>query len=129
MTVKVQTETVVFRDKSTVLVSESNWTIASALTRLEAAAETTKIDTPEDDPNYADHMILHRHIYPKLAACTVSVKGSKVPTEREARDMPSAELDKWFMVARKLNPSWFLTSDEVEGQTTEKKRRKRARSS
>lgn len=119
MAVKVKTKQVKFSDGSKLTVSQANWTIASKLTRLEAAAR----ERPAEDE---DAQVFRQYMYPKLAAATVA---GDMPTEDEARAMPTAELDKWFLAVREVNPEWFISSADVDEATAEKKRSKRARRS
>lgn len=118
MELKCKVEEVIFSDGSCLTVSEENWDTAMRLSELESEAQAAPLEDPRAQ-------LFHSMFYPKLAACS----SGDVPTEVEARQMPSAELDKWYAVVKRLNPQWFAVIDALtkEAQAAEKKRRHRKR--
>lgn len=112
MALDCKIEVVIFRDKSKLTLSESNWNIGMKLIRLTQEAEGKP---PLDE---TEAQIFRVNIYPKLLACVV--KGSP-PTEEEAAVMPEAELDKWYEAAKRLNPKWFAMPEKPQGDESKKK--------
>jgi len=100
-------EIVTFRDGTELTVEEANWGISAKLQALEKQAIAEPLEDKDDQEFY-------RFIYVRLAACS----SGKVPTVREALDMPNIEIDKWFAAANRMNPVWFVVPEDT---TVEKK--------
>ena len=98
---ELSTETVTFRDGTTLTVMEANWAVSIKLTDLEEQAR----QNPHPD---AVTQKLKSNVYPKLAACSL---GEHIPTLEETAAMPSRELDKWFLAVKRMNPDWFEMAD------------------
>lgn len=107
MTIACKTATVTFRDGSSLTLSESNWNIGMKLNRMMQAAS---LRPALDD---LDAQTFRVTVYPKLVACVV--KGVP-PTEDEAREIPEAELDKWYEAVQKLNPKWFVLPEDLAAE-------------
>lgn len=116
MAILCKTEQVVFSDGSCLTVSQESWDIAMRLEEMERVAR----EEPLPD---VKAQIFREMFYPKLAACS----SGDVPTEEEARAMPSEELDKWYEAVKRVNPKWFVVFDVLteEAKKEEKKRRVR----
>ena len=117
-----KTKTVTFRDGTTLIVSEENWTVAGKIRRLEEEAEKLP---PLDDP---DAQSFRLYVYPKLLAAVVG--GDMPPDEATALAMPTDELDKWFEPVRELNPKWYTSTSAAPSdadEETKEKKRKRSR--
>jgi hypothetical protein len=75
-----------------------------------------------------DDLALKNFLYPRMAACSVG----DVPTFEQAVDMPLDEMNKWYFAARRCNPGWFMSLEEVaqknkEQSEDEKKRQSKRR--
>ncbi len=121
MSILCKTEKVVFSDGSVLIVQEESWDCAMLLEEMERQAR----ENPSDDPKT---QLFRQMFYPKLAACS----SGDVPSEEEARAMPSEQLDKWYEAAKRVNPKWFaaivaLTKEAEKAE--EKKRTKRPQKS
>jgi len=104
---ELKRETVKFRDGTKLTVIEANWAVSLKLQELEEQASAA----PLEDPKSQRFNLL---VYPKLAACS----SGQVPSMQEALEMPSTELDKWFLAVKNLNSDWFeilTTPEEVDG--------------
>jgi len=112
---ELKSETVEFRDGTKITVTEENWDIGTRLELMERELRESKGVTPEE---YA-----RRSLYNRMAACS----SGDVPTEAEARQWPSAELDKWYFAAKRINPGWFAAFDAAvdQAQAQKKKLQKR----
>jgi hypothetical protein len=107
-------EKVKFRDGSHVIVYEENQMMADYITALEEAAE----NYPHPD---IPRQLFRKWYYSKLIACSVG----DVPTDEQARAMPSIELNKWIDAVRKVNPNWFINLDNsIARLDAEEKKRK-----
>lgn len=114
MPVTVKKKTITFSDGSELTISQANWDISMRLTHLEDAAR----DNPVDDPDQQLFMIA---FYPRLAACAEG----EVPTEEEARQMPSDDLDLWYATVKEMNPKWFPDTESIEDESKDKKKGQR----
>lgn len=118
MPIDCKTETVEFRDGSSLTLSESNWTIGMKLVRLTQEAAT---QPPLED---LDAQVFRVNVYPKLIAGVVD---GIPPTEEQAQAMPESELDKWYNAAERLNPKWFVSPEpEAEAPAEEVKKKESA---
>jgi len=111
-------EKVTFRDGSKLIVFEENEYSANYIKELEWDAE----HNPHPD---LKHNFFRMSIYSKLVACSVG----DVPTDIQARSMPSSELKKWYDAAKKINPNWFVSMEKsltelASKMTDEEKKRK-----
>lgn len=112
---ELKSEVVVFKDKTTLTVTEANWDVSMTLQHLEEQAA-------KDDQDKLTRQIFHVLIYPKLVACS----SGQVPSEQEAWDMPATELNRWYEAANRVNKHWFeklddpKTLDEIEKQLKKK---------
>jgi len=113
---QLKTEVVTFRDKKQVTVSEENWNIGTLLTKLNEDAAKEPVDNVNDQ-------VFRQVFYPKLAACS----SGDVPSEEEAKQMPSMELDKWYEAVRRVNPQWFAGIDALMSKQDVEKKKVRKR--
>jgi len=119
MAIKPKTQVVKFSDGSQLEISEENWDIAGILNRLEEEARELP---PLEDIN---SQIFRLRFYPRMKAAVV--KG-EIPTEEEARKMPSAQLDLWYRAVYELNPHWWAGDNAAEPDpVAEGKKKKRIR--
>jgi len=120
-TLKEQCEEVVFRDGTKVTVYKAAG-VPSFLLKLIELEEEAVQHPLEDDPQGQMFISL---FYPKMAA---ACNGSKVPDARTVRGWPRGEIAKWMDASRRLNPDWFLVTEEeqkIESKERTKKVRKR----
>ena len=110
-----------FRDGTSLTVNEATWLEDTRLLELEEqgrdknAAELAAIGERELTKLEQKVQFFRLNIYPKMAACSEG----DVPSEEEARRMPSTELNKWYAAAKKVNPDWFAVFDQAVNQTAE----------
>ncbi len=114
-------EKVEFRDGTSLTVSEATWLEDTKLLEYEDAARLTN----DVELKKAEGRTLSRieqkvqffrlNIYPKLAACS----SGDVPSEEEARQMPSSELNRWYAACKRVNPDWFSVFEQAMNQTAE----------
>lgn len=118
-------ETVIFGDKSKLVVSDGN--VPSGIMRIRDLEDTaTKQPLPE-----LSKQVFRATFYPKLAACSTG----DVPDEETARTMPTKETNRWYEAVCRVNPHWFAALLELKAEADaaekaeelKKKRRKRAR--
>lgn len=142
------TETISFRDGSQLIVSEASYSMDVQIIRLEKSGEALNIEESQRIQDEGgkitiqdvDFWFFRLALYPKLAACSSRPDGSEIPSEREAFELPTAELSKWSEAARRVNPHWFAALDSAltsksenelskdEKETLKKKEPKPARS-
>lgn len=103
--------TIVFRDNTSLTVTEANWAASMRLLAMEEQAVKEPVEWPAEQ-------LFRQGIYPKLAACS----SGQVPSVEEALNMPTTELDKWYEAAKEMNSHWFNKSD---GQETEEELKKK----
>lgn len=94
-----------------IVVSQENWHIGTRLTRLEDEARSLP---PHEDPNA---QIFRVALYPQLAAAIVE---GEVPTEEQALNMPTPELNRWFEAVKRQNTHWFETPEEESDEDKKK---------
>ena len=111
-------ETIKFQGGKELVIYQENQVAAEYVMELERDCE----ENPHPDPKMAG---FRKYFYSKLIACSIG----DVPTEIEARYMPSTDLNNWIQAHRRLNPSWWINLDnalEVVDEA-EKKRKPRKR--
>jgi hypothetical protein len=98
-------ETVIFRDGSTVTVYPAY--LPSVLMRMHQLDQDAEQGPAEEAVSAVTFRVLY---YPKLAGCSTGA----VPTLEQARsEWPTAELDRWYGAARRVNPQLFLPLEEI----------------
>lgn len=100
---KLNSESVKFRDGSKLVVMEAAWAASIRLQDLENEARKAPLVDASDN-------IFNLYVYPKLAACSTG----NVPTMKAALLMPSAELDKWYNAVKRVNPDWFVALQQAQ---------------
>lgn len=112
------TEEVIFRDDSSLTVHKSNG-LPSFVIKLFELEQKAISEPIEGDPQ--GQMFLS-FFYPKMAA---SCNGSEsVPSGSEVRRWPRSEIEKWLNASRRVNPEWFVISEEEKLEATNKKEKK-----
>lgn len=119
----IDLETVEFRDGSKLTILEMEGLPSATLKLIQL--ENEAINHPlENDP--AGQMFISL-FYPKMVA---SCNGSKdIPDALTVRDWPRSEIEKWLSASRRLNPGWFMVSEEDKTEVVKvnkKKARKRS---
>lgn len=119
---KEQCEEVEFRDGTKITVYKASG-VPSFLLKLIELEDDANRHPLQDDPQGQMFISL---FYPKMAAaCNGS---SNVPDARTVRSWPRGEIAKWMDASRRLNPEWFLVTEEeqkAEAKERTKKVRKR----
>ncbi len=110
-----------FRDGTSLTVSEATWLEDTKLLELEDQArlvndaETKAAEGRELTRLEQKVQFFRLNIYPKMAACSTG----DVPSEEEARSMPSSELNHWYAACKRVNPDWFSVFEQNMNQTAE----------
>jgi len=118
---ELKSETIEFRDGTKLTVTEANWPADVKVSEMEREAE----NNPRKDNQRQFYAMA---VYPKLAACSTG----DIPTEEQAFLMPSAEHDKWYNAAARVNPNWFdpleKAAKQLSTEAMKKKEKKRTKS-
>ncbi len=126
------TETVVFRDGSTLTGTEATWLEDARMLELEEVAKLAnkpELEAAFGQPTASDEdevsafgkltpeqrkiQYFRLNVYPKLAGCSTG----DVPDMETAGKMPSSELNKWYRAAHRCNPDWFAMFDQPKNPT------------
>lgn len=59
-----------------------------------------------------DNRMFQAVFYPKMAGCMIG----RVPAEEDMRDWPTAETNKVYEAAKRMNPDWFFALDAISEQ-------------
>ena len=109
-------ELVTLRDGSVVQLAESKGRPSFVL-RV-AHLEEIGMEHPKEDP---EERLFQQVFYPKMAGCIVG----DPPEENEMRSWPTAEINKVYEAAKRMNPSWFFVLDAISEQARDAEEKKR----
>lgn len=115
---EIRHEVVTFRDGTSLTIWESHGLPSFVLKLVQY--ENEALDHPvTDDPQ---GQMFYTLFYPKMAAsCNGS---SNIPDPFEVRNWARTEINKWLEASRRMNPQWYVITEEQKQEAAQEKRKK-----
>lgn len=109
-------ETIKLQGGGKLTVYEENHVAAEYVRELEK-------DCKENPIPDLRRQIFRETFYSKLVACSTG----DVPTDEEARYMPTKDLNNWITAHRRLNPNWWIPLEKALDQMDEAEKKRKSR--